>query len=122
MTTPVLILMLAAMVAAMTASVSDHAAHTAATDLAELRARHAADALVADCLSDSACVLPPQTTACSRSDGVLVTARVEWSPRLWRGLDTATATRVLAYDTGAAPNPALATRLARAADGSCAAP
>ena len=122
MTTPVLILTLTLMVAAMAASVSDHASHAAATDLAAMRAKHAADALVETCLSDADCVLPSHASACSGADSVVITAEVEWSPRLWHALDTATATRYVAYDTGADPNPVLSTRLARAAAKTCATP
>lgn len=122
MTTPMLVLMLTLMVAAMAVSVSDHASHAAATDLAAMRAKHAADALVETCLSDADCVMPSHASACTGADSVAITAEVQWSPRLWHTLDTATATRYVAYDTGADPNPALATRLARAAAKACATP
>ena len=98
-----LVLMLAAMVTAMAASLQDHAAHAAATDLAELRAEHAASAFVASCITHAGCARP-QTDgieACAAAhDGVVVTARVSWNPVLWKRLTPVTADRIVAYDQG----------------------
>ena len=103
MTVPVLVLMLAAMVTAMTVSLRDHAAHAAANDLAEIRAEHAAAAFVASCITHDGCA-PPDADgikACAAADaGVVVTAQVSWTPVLWKGLTPATADRVTAYDDG----------------------
>ena len=103
MTVPVLVLMLAAMVTAMAVSLRDHAAHAAASDLAEIRAEHAADAFVVSCITHEGCAPPAGdgTKACVAADaGVIVTARVAWTPVLWKGLTPATADRVIAYDEG----------------------
>jgi len=103
MTVPVLVLMLAAMVTAMAVSLRDHAAHAAATDLAEIRAHHAAANFAASCLTHSA-PAPPEgdgMEACAAADaGVVMSARVSWTPVLWKGLAPATADRVVAYDDG----------------------
>ena len=104
MTVPVLILMLAAMVAAMTASLQDHAALAGAQDLAELRAEHAAGAFVASCLTDAGCAAPDADgiEACADDAGVAVTAQVSWHPTLWKGIGPSTAHRVVAYRQGVA--------------------
>ena len=103
MTVPVLVLMLAAMVTAMALSLRDHAAHAAATDLAEIRAEHAAAAFVANCITHEGCA-PPESDgieACAAADaGVVVKAQVSWDPVLWKRLTPATADRVVAYDGG----------------------
>lgn len=103
MTVPVLVLMLAAMVTALALSLQDHAAHAAAADLAEIRAEHAAAAFVASCVTHEGCA-PPEfrgVRTCAAADaGVVVTARVAWTPALWKGLTPATADRVVAYDEG----------------------
>ena len=103
MTVPVLVLMLAAMVTAMVVSLRDHADHAAATDLAEIRAEHAAANFVASCITHEGCA-PPQTDgveACAAADsGVVVSAQVSWTPVLWKSLTPATADRVVAYDDG----------------------
>ena len=103
MTVPVLVLMLAAMVTAMAVSLRDHAAHAAATDLAEIRAEHAAANFVASCITHEGCA-PPETEgveACAAADaGVVMSARVSWAPVLWKSLTPATADRVVAYDDG----------------------
>ena len=103
MTVPVLVLMLAAMVTAMVVSLSDHAAHAAATDLAELRAEHAAAAFVASCITHEGCA-PPEAEgieACAAADaGVVISAQVSWDPGLWKSLTPATADRIVAYDHG----------------------
>ena len=103
MTVPVLVLMLAAMVTAMALSLRDHAAHAAASDLAEIRAEHAAASFVASCISHEGCA-PPETDgveACAAADvGVVVSAQVRWTPVLWTSLTPATADRVVAYDDG----------------------
>ncbi|MCY3619775.1 MAG: hypothetical protein F4Y99_00165 [Acidimicrobiaceae bacterium] len=103
MTVPVLVLMLAAMVTAMTASLRDYAAHAAASDLAEIRAEHAAAAFVASCITHEGCA-PPETEgieACAVADsGIVVSAQVAWTPVLWKGLMPATADRAVAYDEG----------------------
>lgn len=107
MTVPVLVLMLAAMVTALAVSLQDHAAHAAAADLAEIRAEHAADAFVASCITHEGCA-PPDSggmSACAAADaGVMVTARVAWTPALWKGLTPATADRIVAYDEGLGPS------------------
>ena len=117
MTVPVLVLMLAAMATAMTASLRDHAAHAAAADLAEIRAEHAAAAFVASCITHEGCA-PPEgdgTRACAAVDaGVIVTARVAWTPVLWKGLTPVTADRIVAYDDGLGPG--LKARAAAALD------
>lgn len=103
MTVPVLVLMLAAMVTAMTASLRDHAAHAAANDLAEIRAEHAAAAFVASCITHEGCAAPETegVEACAAADsGIVVSAEVAWTPVLWKGLTPATADRVVAYDDG----------------------
>ncbi|MXV98843.1 MAG: hypothetical protein F4Y05_00390 [Acidimicrobiaceae bacterium] len=103
MNVPVLALMLAAMVAAMTVSLRDHAAHAAAADLAEIRAEHAAAGFLAGCIAHEGCA-PPETEgveACAAADsGIVVSAQVAWTPVLWKGLTPATADRVVAYDEG----------------------
>lgn len=103
MTVPVLVLMLAAMVTAMAVSLRDHAAHAAATDLAEIRAEHAATNFVASCITHEGCT-PPDTDgvkACAAADaGVVMSAQVSWTPVLWKSLTPATADRVVAYDDG----------------------
>ena len=103
MTVPVLVLMLAAMVTAMTVSLRDHAAHAAAADLAEIRAEHAAAAFVTGCITYEGCA-PPETEgvdACAAADsGIVVSAQVSWTPVLWKSLTPATANRVVAYDDG----------------------
>jgi hypothetical protein len=106
MTVPVLVLMLAAMVTAMTVSLRDHAAHAAATDLAEIRAEHAAANFVASCITHEGCAPPggDDVKACAAADaGVMVTARVAWTPVLWKGLTPVTANRIVAYDDGLGP-------------------
>ncbi len=103
MTVPVLVLMLASMITAMTVSLRDHAAHAAAGDLAEIRAEHAANNYVAGCVSAAGCALPETegVTVCAAADtGLVVTAQVAWSPLLWKALTPVTADRVLAYDDG----------------------
>ena len=106
MTVPVLMLMLAAIVTAMAVSLRDHAAHAAAADLAEIRAEHAAASLVASCITHEGCA-PPEgddVKACAAADaGVIVTARVAWTPVLWKGLAPVTADRIVAYDDGLGP-------------------
>ena len=103
MTVPLLVLMLAAMVTAMSASLQDHAAHGAAVDIAKLRAEHAADAFVTSCLTHEGCD-PPQTEdveACTAGDaGVVVTAQVSWNPIIWKRLTPTTGEHVVAYDRG----------------------
>ncbi len=103
MTVPVLVLMLATMVTAMTLSLRDHAAHAAATDLAEIRAEHAATNFVSSCITHEGCA-PPETDgveACAAADaGVVMSAQVSWSPVLWKSLTPATANRIVAYDEG----------------------
>ena len=106
MTVPVLVLMLAAMVTAMAASLRDHAAHAAATDLAEIRAQQAASAFVASCITHEGCAPPDRdgTAACAAADdGVVVTAEVSWTPVLWKSLTPVTADRIVAYDEGLGP-------------------
>ena len=117
MTVPVLVLMLAAMVTAMTVSLRDHAAHAAASDLAEIRADHAAAAFVASCITHEGCAPPAADgiEACAAADvGVMVTARVAWTPVLWKGLTPVTADRIVAYDDGLGPG--LKARAAAAVD------
>lgn len=103
MTVPVMVLMLAAMVTAMTASLRDHAAHAAAEDLAGLRAEHAAAAFVTGCFTHEGCE-PPEAEhvqACAAANtGVVITAQVSWSPVLWKSLTPVTASRAIAYDEG----------------------
>lgn len=103
MSVPVLVMMLAAMVTAMAMTLQDHAAHAAATDLAEIRAEYAAANFIASCISYEGCV-PPDTegvTACAAEDsGVITSARVEWDPELWTHLTPVTAEHVIAYDDG----------------------
>jgi hypothetical protein len=102
-TVPLLVLMLAAMVTAMSVSLRDHAAHSAAVDLAKLRAEHAADVFVASCLTHEGCD-PAHTEdvgACAAGDaGVVVTARVSWDPIIWTRLSPTTGEHVVAYDRG----------------------
>lgn len=119
MTVPLLVLMLAATVTALSMSLRDHAAHSAAVDLAKLRAEHAAEVFVASCLTHEGCD-PPQTTdvgACAAGDsGVVVTARVSWDPIVWKALTPTIGEHVVAYDRG------LGTQIkdrARAAVGAC---
>lgn len=103
MTVPVLVLMLAAMVTAMAVSLRDHAAHAAASDLAELRAVHAADAFVTGCITHEGCAKPEAEgiNACTATDaGVVISAHVSWDPVLWKSLTPATADRIVAYDRG----------------------
>ena len=119
MTVPLLVLMLAAMVTAMSVSLRDHAAHGAAVDLAQLRAEHAADAFVASCLTHEGCD-PPRAggiKVCAVGDtGVVVEARVVWNPTIWTHLTPAIGKHVLAYDRGLGTE----TRArARAAVGTC---
>lgn len=106
MTVPLLVLMLATMVTVMSASLRDYASHSAAADLAKLRAEHAADAFVASCLTHEGCD-PPQTEdveACAAGDaGVVVTARVSWDPIIWKRLTPTTGEHVVAYDRGLGP-------------------
>ncbi len=87
----------------MAVSLRDHAACAAAADLAEIRAEHAADAFVTSCITHEGCA-PPEPggiEACAAADaGVVMTARVAWTPALWKGLTPATAERVVAYDDG----------------------
>ena len=103
MTVPVLVLMLAAMVTAMTVSLRDHAAYAAAADLAEIRAEHAAAAFVASCITHEGCA-PPETEdveACAAADsGIVVSAQVAWTPVLWKSLTPVSADRAVAYDEG----------------------
>lgn len=103
MTVPVLVLMLAAMVTALALSLQDHAAQAAASDLAEIRADHAATNFLASCVTHEGCA-PPEgggIEACAAaSAGVVVTARVAWNPVLWKSLTPVTADRVIAYDQG----------------------
>ena len=117
MTVAVLVLMLTAMVTAMAVSLRDHAAHAAATDLAEIRAEHAAASFVAGCITHEGCA-PPETEgveACAAADaGVVVSARVPWTPVLWKSLTPATADRAVAYDDGLGPG--LRARAAAALD------
>ena len=103
MTVPVLVLMLAAMVTAMSVSLRDHAAHAAAVDLAKLRAEYAADSFVASCLTHEGCDPPAAEgiEACAAGDtGVVVTARVSWTPIIWKRLTPTTGEHVVAYDRG----------------------
>ena len=103
MTVPVLVLMLAAMVTAMSVSLRDHAAHAAAVDLANLRAEHAADAFVASCLTHEGCAPPAAEgiKACAAADaGVVVTAQISWNPIIWKRLTPTTGEHVVAYDRG----------------------
>lgn len=103
MTVPVLVLMLAAMVTAMAVSLRDHAAHAAATDLAELRAEHAADAFLAGCITAGGCVRPAaeDINVCAATEaGVVVKVQVSWNPVLWKSLTPVTADRIIAYDRG----------------------
>lgn len=117
MTVPVLMLMLAAMVTAMTVSLRDHATHAAAADLAEIRAEHAATNFVASCITHEGCA-PPEgggVKACAAADaGVIMTAQVPWNPVLWKGLTPVTADRIVAYDDGLGPG--LKARAAAAVD------
>ena len=117
MTVPVLVLMLAAIVTAMTVSLRDHAAHAAAADLAEIRAEHAAAVFVTSCITHEGCA-PPDTEgveACAAADsGIVVSAQVAWNPVLWKGLTPVTADRVTAYDDGLGAE--LRTRAAAALD------
>lgn len=103
MTVPLLVLMLATMVTVMSASLRDHATHSAAVDLAKLRAEHVADAFVASCLTHEGCD-PPQTgdvEACAAGDaGVVVRAQVSWDPIIWKRLTPTTGEHVVAYDDG----------------------
>ncbi len=103
MNVPVLVLMLAAMVTAMSVSLQDHGAHAAASDLAEIRAEHAAANFVAGCITHEGCA-PPDTEGvevCATTDaGVVVSASVSWTPVLWKGRTPVTADRVIAYDEG----------------------
>ena len=116
MSVPVLVLMFAAMVVAATASLSDLAAHAAATDLAELHANQAAAALTQSCLSDTGCAPPPDVDICIAPGGVIVTATVTYHTRLWTSLDAARARRVIAGDTGTGADTTLTARLAGVAD------
>ena len=103
MTVPVLVLMLAAMVTAMSVSLRDHAAHAAAADLAEIRAEHAAAAFITSCITHDGCAPPDAHSleACAAADtGVVITAHVSWDPLMWKSLTPATAERVVAYDDG----------------------
>ena len=103
MTVPVLVLMLATVVTAMAVSLRDHAAHAAATDLAEIRAEHAAANFVASCITHEGCAPPAADgiKACAAADaGVVMSAQVSWTPVLWKSLTPATADRVVAYDEG----------------------
>ncbi len=119
MTVPMLVLMLAAVVTAMSVSLRDHATHSAAVDLARLRAEHAADAFVASCLTHEGCD-PPRTgsvEACAAGDaGVAVTARVSWDPIIWTNLSPTNGEHVVAYDRGLG---AQVKDRARAAIGAC---
>ena len=107
MTVPLLVLMLATMVTVMSASLRDHASHSAAVDLAKLRAEHSADAFVASCLTHEGCD-PPQTDhvkACAAGDaGVVVTAEVSWDPIIWKRLTPTTGEHIVAYDRGLGPH------------------
>ena len=117
MSVPVLVLMLAAMVTAMAVSLRDHAAHAAATDLAEIRAEHAAAAFVAGCITHEGCTRPEADgiEACAAADaGVVMTAQVSWNPVLWKSFTPATADRIVAYDGGLGTE--LKTRAAAAID------
>ena len=117
MTVPVLVLMLAAMVTAMTVSLRDHAAHAASADLAEIRAEHAAANFVASCITHEGCAPPAADgiKACAATNaGVAVTAQVAWTPVLWKSLTPVTANRVTAYDDGLGTE--LKTRAAAALD------
>ena len=103
MSVPLLVLMLTAMITAMTLSLRDHAAHAAAAELADLRAQHAASATLASCLSDRGCTSPAaaHATVCAASDdGLQATAAVSWPATLWKNLTPVTATHVIAYDVG----------------------
>ena len=103
MTVPVLVLMLTSVVAALILSLHDHAGHATAVDLAELRATHAAEALLASCLTEQGCEQPSpdRATACASGDhGISVTAKVDWNPALWKALTPVTAISVIAYDEG----------------------
>ena len=103
MSTPVIILALVSMVITLSVSLRDHAGLAAAVDLAELRAEHAADAFIASCVTHEGCAPPGAEgiEACAAADaGVVMTARVSWSPMLWKHLTPATAERVVAYDEG----------------------
>ena len=104
MTVPVLVLMLTAMVTALTLSLRDHAAHAAAVDLAELRAGRAATAFLTGCGTGQGCAPPagPDTRACAAPDSVRVSVEVAWDPTMWTALSPVTATRVVAYDQGLA--------------------
>jgi len=119
MTVPVLVLMLAAMITAMTVSLRDHAAHSAAGDLAEIRVEHAATNFVGSCATSGGCA-PPETEGirvCAVQDaGLLVSAQVTWSPLLWKALTPVTAERIVDYDDGLGSD--LITRAA-AAVGAC---
>ena len=119
MTVPLLVLMLAAMVTVMSVSLDDHAAHGTAVDLARLRAEHAADTFVASCLTHEGCD-PPRAEgieACAAGDaGIVVTARVSWTPKIWKHLTPTTGEHVLAYDRGLG---AEVKDRARAAVGAC---
>ena len=119
MTVPVLVLMIAAMVTAMSVSLRDHAAHAAAVDLANLRAEHAAAAFVASCLTHEGCDPPAAEgiEACAAADaGVVVTAQVSWNPIIWKRLTPTTGEHVVAYDRGLG---ARVKARARAAVGAC---
>ena len=117
MTVPVLVLMLAATVSALTVSLQDHAAQAAAADLAEIRAEHAAVAFVSSCITHEGCTPPDADSieACAAADaGIVMTARVAWTPVLWKSLTPATADRIVAYDEGLGAG--LKTRAAAALD------
>ena len=118
MTVPVLVLMVTAMVTAMSVSLRDHAAHAAAVDLANLRAEHAADAFVASCLTHEGCDPPAAEgiKACAADAGVVVTAQVSWNPIIWKRLTPTTGEHVVAYDRGLG---AQVKARARAAVGAC---
>lgn len=103
MSVPLLVLMLTAMITALTLSLRDHAAHAAAVELADLHARHAASATLTSCLSNSGCTPPASThaTVCAADDaGLQATAAVAWPANLWKNLTPVTATHVIAYDAG----------------------
>jgi len=100
---PLLVLMLTAMITAMTLSLRDHAAHAAAVDLADLHAQHAATTTLDGCLTAAGCASPASShaTVCAAGDaGLRATSTVSWSATLWKNLTPVNATHVIAYDTG----------------------
>ena len=99
MSVPVLTLSLVAMIVALSMSLQDHAGQAAAYDLASARAARSAALLVQSCAAGE-CAQPDGFEVCAGESGLVVTASVEWSPKLWQALTPVSASRVLLYDTG----------------------